>query len=67
VDDFVTIQQAAKLLGVHRITVWRLVRDGRLQAYQSPINRRVKLVKRADLTALMTPQPIDGDEKKAAA
>ena len=66
-DDFVTMQQAATLLGVSYVTVWRMVKAGKLQTYSSPINRRVKLVKRADLAALMTPQPIDGEEGKAAA
>jgi excisionase family DNA binding protein len=52
-DDFLTLQQAADLMRVHRITVWRLVRDGKLRMYQSETNRRVKLVKRADVEALM--------------
>ena len=66
-DDFLTLQQAADLMRVHRITVWRLVRDGKLRTYQSQANRRVKLVKRADVEALMRPQPIEEDEEKAAA
>jgi excisionase family DNA binding protein len=66
-DDFLTLQQAADLMRVHRITVWRLVRDGKLRMYQSETNRRVKLVKRADVGALMTPQPIEIDEGKEAA
>jgi excisionase family DNA binding protein len=66
-DEFVTITEAARIMGVHRITVYRLVKAGTLRTYASPLNRRVKLVKRADLAALMTPQPIEGDEGKAAA
>jgi excisionase family DNA binding protein len=66
-DNFVTLRQAAKLLGISYVTVWRMVKAGRLQTYASPVNRRVKLVKRADLEALMQPQPIEPDEKKAAA
>ena len=66
-DDFLTLQQAADLMKVHRITVWRLVRDGKLQMYQSETNRRVKLVKRTDVEALMRPRPIEADEGKAAA
>jgi excisionase family DNA binding protein len=66
-DDFLTLQQAADLMRVHRITVWRLVRDGKLRMYQSEINRRVKLVKRADVETLMRPRPIEADQGKAAA
>ena len=65
-DDFVTMQQAAALMGVSRWTLWRLVKEGRLPSYQSEINRRVKLVKRADVEALMTPKPIETDVGKAA-
>jgi hypothetical protein len=43
------------------------VRAGRLQTYQSEINRRVKLVKRADVEELMRPRPIQVDEGKGAA
>jgi excisionase family DNA binding protein len=66
-DDFLTLQQAADLMRVHRITVWRLVRDGKLRMYQSETNRRVKLVKRSDVEALMRPRPIEDAEGKEAA
>jgi len=66
-DDFLTLQQAADLMRVHRITVWRLVRDGKLRMYQSETNRRVKLVKRSDVEALMRPRLIEDAEGKAAA
>ncbi len=66
-DDFVTMQQAAALMGVSRWTLWRLVKEGRLPSYESEINRRVKLVKRADLAVLMAPKRIDANEGKAAA
>jgi excisionase family DNA binding protein len=66
-DDFLTLQQAADLMRVHRITVWRLVRDSKLRMYQSETNRRVKLVKRTDVEALMRPRPIEVEEGKVAA
>ena len=66
-DDFLTLQQAADLMRVHRITVWRLVRDGKLRMYQSETNRRVKLVKRTDIEDLMRPRPFEVVEGKAAA
>ena len=66
-DDFVTIQEAAQLVGVSRWTIWRLVKDGRLQTYESEINRRVKLIQRADIEALSCPRPVEAEEGKAAA
>jgi excisionase family DNA binding protein len=66
-NEFLTVQQAAEFMGVHRITVWRLVRDGKLQTFQSESNRRVKLVKRSDVEALMRPSPIEVHEGKVAA
>jgi excisionase family DNA binding protein len=66
-DDFVTIQRAAQVMGVSRWTVWRLVKDGKLPIYHSEIDRRVKLVRRADLAALMQPRPVGSREEKAAA
>ena len=66
-DDFVTMTQAAEIMGVSRWTISRLVKDGKLQSYTSAIRRNAKLVKRADLERLMTPRPIEGESKKAAA
>jgi excisionase family DNA binding protein len=53
--EFVTMQEAARLLGVSRQTLWRRVRDGVLPVYWSEQNRRVRLVKRADVERLATP------------
>ena len=66
-DDFVTISEAGRIAGVPRSTIYRRIADGALRVYESPINRRVKLVKRADLARLMTPKPVEADEGKAAA
>jgi len=69
-DDYVTMREAQEILGVSNFTVWQMVKTGRLTAYRSGTDRRKKLVRRADLTALQQPQPIDDapdDTKKAAA
>jgi excisionase family DNA binding protein len=65
--EYLTMQEAARFLGIGRQTLWRLVRAGKLQTYQSEINRRVKLVKRSDIEDLMLPRPIESEEGKAAA
>ena len=65
-DEFLTVQEAAQLMGVSRFTVWRRIKDGQLQAYEAGVDRRVRLVKRADIEALMRPQPIEESKKEAA-
>jgi excisionase family DNA binding protein len=66
-EEYLTMQEAARLLGISRQTLWRLVRAGKLQTYQSEINRRVKLVKRTDVESLKRPRPIEDAEGKEAA
>ena len=61
-EEFVTMREAQEILGVSNFTVWQMVRDGRLQAFRSGVDRRKKLIRRADLDALMAPKPMDTDE-----
>jgi len=65
-EEYLPITHAAKRFGVSHQTLWRLVRAGRLSTYQSQTNRRVKLVKRADVEALMVPKPIAAGESWVA-
>lgn len=68
--EYLTLGQAAEYSGVSRVTIWRMVKEGRLLAYQNPRDRRAKLVKRADLDAALRPVPLysttDGQGKAAA-
>ncbi len=66
-NDFLTLQEAADLMGVSRFKLWRLVREGKLVAHQSERDRREKLVRRADIESLLTPRPIEADRAKKAA
>jgi excisionase family DNA binding protein len=50
--DTVTMKEAAQLLGVSNAKLWRMVRDGVLLAYQNPLDRREKLIRRADIDHL---------------
>lgn len=54
--EFLTLQQAARLLGISRQTMYRRTQEGAITVYESPANRRVRLVRRADVEALLTPQ-----------
>ncbi len=69
VSDYVSMREAQEILGVSNFTIWQMVKDGRLPAYQSETDRRKKLIRRADLDALREPRPItsiDGAKKAAA-
>ena len=71
-DEYVTMREAQEILGVSNFTVWQMVKDGRLTAFRSDVDRRKKLVRRRDLDALLAPKPVvmherAGDEAKKAA
>lgn len=66
-DEYLGLQEAADLMGVSRFTLWRLIRDGQLTAYQSEADKRRKLVRRADVEALREPKPLAPAPKKPAA
>ena len=68
--EYLTLGQAAEYSGVSRVTIWRMVKEGRLPAYQDPRDRRVKLVKREELDEALRPVPLKVEPKeqgKAAA
>ncbi len=53
------MREAAALLGLSGTQMWRLVREGRLQARTNPVDRREKLVRVADVERLL-----HGDETR---
>lgn len=55
-DQFVTVTQAVKTSGLSRHTLYRRIKEGSLPTYEHDRNRRVVLVKLADLAALATPR-----------
>lgn len=67
-DEFVTMKEAQELLGVSNYTIWKMVKEGRLKAYRSGIDRRRKLIRRSDLDRMLRVEPFeDTPEGKAAA
>ncbi|NCC33942.1 MAG: DNA-binding protein [Chloroflexia bacterium] len=58
-DDFLPLMQAASYLGVSRMKLSRMVQAGELQYVTSPLDKRVKLFRRADLDQLRhAPRPV---------
>jgi hypothetical protein len=54
---FVTMAQAQARLGVSKVTLLKLLRLAGVQIYSDPFDKRVRLVKEADL-AQLSRQPI---------
>jgi len=66
--DFMTLTAAAEALSVSRFKVSRLIRDGELQAFVSPLDRRQRLVRRSDVEALKQQLvPVEIESGKIAA
>jgi excisionase family DNA binding protein len=67
-NEFMTLTAAAEALGVSRFKISRLIRDGELQAFVSPLDRRQRLVRRSDVEALKQQLvPVEIDPGKIAA
>jgi excisionase family DNA binding protein len=64
-DEYVTMTEAQEILGVSRFKIWQLVKDGRLPTFQSELDRRQKLIRRADLDALRKPRRLEAQGKAA--
>lgn len=56
-DEYVTLQEAATLLGVSRFQVSRLITRLQLPVYERPADRRIKLLRKRDVEAALRPRP----------
>ncbi len=54
--DLISTSEAQKLLGVSRPKMSRLLKENILRHFPNPIDRRVKLVSRAEVLALIPPR-----------
>jgi Helix-turn-helix domain len=43
-EELLTVNEAAERLGSNRVQIWRLIRDGLLEAKVNPLDRRQKLI-----------------------
>jgi excisionase family DNA binding protein len=57
-EDMMTIGEAAEEFDIPRIKLYRWMKTGRLVAYRSGRDERAKLVRRADVEALLQPEPV---------
>ncbi|MGI8968552.1 MAG: helix-turn-helix transcriptional regulator [Chloroflexota bacterium] len=48
-SEYVSVAEAAHVLGVNRRTIWRLIQQGRLVAISNPLDHRAKLMRRDDV------------------
>jgi predicted DNA-binding transcriptional regulator AlpA len=54
--DLIRTSQAQKLLGVSRPKMTQLLREGVIRHFPDPLDRRVKLVSRAEVLSLKVPR-----------
>lgn len=65
-SGFVTMTEAAAVLGISRATMWRRVKGGEIEAHESQIDRRRKLIRKRDVEALATPIRLDAGKAPTA-
>ena len=70
-SELIPLNEAARRLGLSKMTMARLVKEGRFLVYENPLDRRQKLVDIAEIEAAVRPRPLrsplEPDAKKAAA
>ncbi len=51
-DDLIKTAEAQRLLAVGKVKMAQLIKDGIVRYYTSPLDKRVKLVSRAEILVL---------------
>ena len=54
----IPLHEARRRLGVSKVTMARLVKEGRFTVYENPLDRRQKLVDEAEVGAAVRPRPM---------
>lgn len=54
--DLISTSEARELLGVSRPTMTRLIKEGQIRHFPNLIDKRVKLVSRAEVLAIKPPR-----------
>lgn len=64
-QELISLREARERLGISRVTMTKLVKDGRFTVYANPVDAREKLVDAAEIAEFARPKPVA--EGKAAA
>lgn len=51
-DDLIAVAEAQRVLGVSHAKMAQLIKEGVLKHFPDPLDKRVKLISRADVVAL---------------
>ena len=54
----ITVEEARKELGVSKVTMARLIKEGVFKVEPNPLDRRGKLIKRQDIEKLKKTYPV---------
>lgn len=65
--ELIPLNEAARRLGVSKMTMARLVKEGRFRLYHNPLDKRQKLVSAQEVTEVARPQPFTEEEQGKAA
>ncbi len=63
-DEWLTVDEAAKRLGLARRTIFHYVKTGKLQGYKAPAARQT-VVRASDVDALKQPLPIGSSSQSS--
>jgi len=55
--ELISVTEARELLGVSHTKLWQFMKDGTLTVYTSPLDKRKKLVSKAEVLSLKDPRP----------
>lgn len=67
--ELIPLKEAAKRLGVSKMTMARLVKEGRFRIYENPLDKREKLVEAGQVEQAARPRllsPTEQEKKLAA-
>jgi len=53
----ITVKEARERLNISRVTMARLVKEGRFTIYDNPLDKREKLIPEDELAEVKRPQP----------
>lgn len=56
-DDLMTLNDASEYLGVSRMKLWRLMKEGKLTAITNELDNREKLIAKSELDVLRSRSP----------